>query len=280
MKEYHDLLQRVLNFGERSDDRTGTGTFSLFGERMEFDLTKGFPLLTTKSTPFNLIKAELLWFLSGSTNNEDLRQFNGNDNPTIWEGWADAIGDLGPIYGKQWRYWNNNHDQIGDLIIGLKGKPKSRRHIVSAWNVVDLPDERLTPQQNVKDNGMALAPCHMMFQCYVDKDKGLHLQIYQRSCDSFLGLPFNIASYALLTHLLAAQTGLIAKRLIWLGGDTHIYRNHLDQVNELLRRDPEKYKLPTLMLSPGIESIDGYTMGDIVLDGYESYPKISAPISV
>jgi thymidylate synthase len=280
MKPYHDLLQKILNKGERSEDRTGTGTISLFGERMEFDLTKGFPLLATKFTPFNLVKAELLWFLSGSTNNEDLRELNGNDKPTIWGEWATEDGDLGPIYGEQWRSWSSDYDQIYVLVRGLVKQPKSRRHVVSAWNVLDLPNENHTAQQNVKDGRMSLAPCHMMFQCYVDKDNGLHLQVYQRSSDCFLGVPFNIASYALLTHLLAAQTGLVAKRLVWVSGDTHVYINHIDQVNKLLRRDPERHQLPRLMLSPGIESIDDYTMGDIILDGYSHFAAISAPVSV
>jgi len=313
MQCYYDLLQDILDNGNDSDDRTGTGTLSLFGKHLEFDLKKGFPLLPGKFTAFKLVANELLWFLSGSTNNEELRRMNGNDKPTIWSEWSLPNGELGPIYGKQMRDWNGI-DQIAALIEGLKNKPFSRRHIVSAWNVADLPDESVSPQQNVSDNRMALAPCHAFFQFYVRKLSfhertkycvsdiqpseyyeeeyhkimddlktpryALSCHLYQRSCDTFLGLPFNIASYALLTEMVANVVNMVPDMLHMSFGDTHLYKNHLVQANELLSRDLSLYPLPTLEIACGINNIDDYTYESFTLHNAISHARIPAPIAV
>ena len=318
MDQYYDLLEELLADGNDSDDRTGTGTLSLFGKHLEFDLKKGFPLLPGKFTPFKLVANELLWFLSGSTDNEELRRMNGNNKPTIWEEWADEDGDLGCIYGYQWRKWWCDGvtyvDQIDNLIEGLIERPFSRRHIVSAWNVADLPDEGVSPKDNVKNNKMALAPCHAFFQFGVRKlsfeertdlcndcmitsithqgafkkildgmnvpKYSLSCHLYQRSCDFYLGAPFNIASYALLTHMIANVVGMTVDKLHISFGDVHLYKNHIEQANELLSRDLSLYPLCRLEIDKKYNSIDDFTIYSFDILGYQSHPKIYAPISV
>lgn len=315
---YYNLLEEILADGNDSDDRTGTGTLSLFGKHLEFDLKKGFPLLPGKYTPFKLVVAELLWFLSGSTNNEELRRMNGNDKPTIWEEWADENGDLGPIYGYQWRHWwcdgESNVDQIDNLIEGLIERPFSRRHIVSAWNVADIPYEYWSPQENVINNRMALAPCHTLFQfgvrklsfeervkyCPSDISPSNHYEeeyhkimddmktpkyalschLYVRSQDLFLGTPFNIASYALLTHMLANVVDMVPDNLHISIGDAHIYKNHIKQTEELLSRDLSLYQLCQLEIDKKYYSIDDFTISSFNVVDYKSHSKIEAPISV
>ena len=256
-------MQRVLDDGVAKGDRTGTGTRSVFGHQMRFDLSAGFPLVTTKKVHLRSVIAELLWFLRGDTNVGWLHEHG----VTIWDEWADEHGDLGPIYGYQWRSWpapgGAHLDQLTQVIEQIRTDPDSRRHLVSAWNVADL-------------DAMALAPCHTLFQFYV-ADGRLSLQLYQRSGDVFLGVPFNIASYALLTHMVAAQTGLDVGEFVWTGGDVHIYDNHVDQVTEQLTRDPFPY--PTLRLAPR-ESISDYEYEDVEVLGYVSHPAIKAPIAV
>lgn len=264
MRAYLDLLQHILDHGVEQDDRTGVGTRSVFGYQMRFDLSQGFPLLTTKKLHTRSIFVELLWFLKGDTNTKWL-----NDNKvSIWDEWADANGDLGPVYGKQWRDWESadgkHIDQIAGLIEQIKTNPTSRRQIVSAWNPGEL-------------HAMALAPCHCLFQTYVANGK-LSLQLYQRSADVFLGVPFNIASYALLTHLLADQCGLEVGEFIWTGGDTHLYANHLDQARLQLTRTPKP--LPRLILKRRADSIDSYSYDDFALEGYEADAHIAAPVAV
>lgn len=266
MIQYNKLLLDIARKGQPRPDRTGTGTTSLFSpEDMHFDLEEGFPIQTTKKVHFKSVVAELLWFLLGSTNIAYLVR-NG---VKIWNEWADEGGELGPIYGKQWRKWATQHgsriDQIKQLIEGLKSDPFSRRHIVSAWNVADL-------------SKMALQPCHVLFQCYVDNSNGLHLKLYQRSADAFLGVPFNIASYALLCHLLARAAGLTARRLIISLGDAHIYNNHFEQVQTVLNRPPRP--LPTLQFNTENIDIDQYKIEDFELVGYDPHPAVKAPISV
>jgi thymidylate synthase len=263
---YEELLAEVLTSGARKSDRTGTGTLSVFGRQLRYDLTKGFPRITTKFVAMKAVKGELLWFLRGDTNVRWLQE----RGITIWDEWADAAGELGPIYGHQWRSWQGadgaTYDQIAQLVADLRANPDSRRMIVSAWNVGALQD-------------MALAPCHAFFQCYVADGK-LSLQIYQRSADLFLGVPFNIASYALLVHMLAQQTGLQPGELVWTGGDCHIYLNHLEQVRTQLSRVPQAYSFPTLRLNRA-DSIDSYQMDDIdASDGYRHHPTIKAPVAV
>ena len=264
MKQYHDLLQHILKSGVQKEDRTGTGTMSVFGYQMRFDLQQGFPLLTTKKLHLKSIIHELLWFIHGDTNIKYLQE-NG---VKIWDEWADENGDLGPVYGKQWRRWETPDgrviDQITQLVHGLKNNQDSRRHIVSAWNPGDV------------DN-MALPPCHLLFQCYVANDK-LSLQIYQRSADVFLGVPFNIASYALLTMMLAQVCGLEPGELIWTGGDCHLYSNHIEQAMLQLTRQP--FDLPTMYLNPYVEDIEGFTFDDFSLANYECHPHIAAKVSV
>jgi len=261
--QYINLLNKVLLTGERKEDRTGTGTLSLFGERAEYDLRLGFPLLTSKKVYFKGVVHELLWFLKGSTNVRYLQE----NNVKIWDEWADEEGNLGPVYGKQWRDWSGI-DQISNLIKSLKEDPYSRRHLVSAWNVGELDQ-------------MALPPCHLMFQCYVRKrDKALDVQLYQRSADLFLGVPFNIASYALLTHILCALTGYKPGRLIHVIGDAHVYVNHLDQARLQIRRYFEGPRaMPTLTIKP-FPSLEGLTYEHIELNGYNPRPAIKAEVSV
>ena len=263
---YEELLAEVLTSGARKSDRTGTGTLSVFGRQLRYDLSKGFPRITTKFVAMKAVKGELLWFLRGDTNVRWLQEHG----ITIWDEWADAAGELGPVYGHQWRSWQGadgaTYDQIAQLVADLRANPDSRRMIVSAWNVGALQD-------------MALAPCHAFFQCYVADGK-LSLQIYQRSADLFLGVPFNIASYALLVHMLAQQTGLQPGELVWTGGDCHIYFNHLEQVRTQLSRVPQAYSFPTLRLNRA-DSIDSYQMDDIdASDGYRHHPTIKAPVAV
>ncbi len=278
MKQYLDLLQKILDEGEVKDDRTGTGTKSLFGHQMRFDLNQGFPILTTKKIFFKGVAYELLWFLDGSTDNTLLKE-NGVH---IWDEWETDKGDLGPIYGFQWRKWvdynNGQHiDQIEQVIEQIRSNPSSRRIIVNAWNVADLPDESISPQENVKLGKMSLAPCHALFQFFVSQGK-LSCQLYQRSCDTFLGLGFNIASYSLLTHMIAQQCDLDVGDFIWTGGDVHLYLNHLEQANEQLKREP--YPLPKLKINRRPASIFDYKYEDFELINYQSHPHISAPISI
>ena len=264
MKQYLDLMQKVLNEGQEKSDRTGTGTLSSFGHQMEFDLSDGFPLVTTKKVHLKSIVHELIWFLQGSTNISYLKE-NG---VSIWDEWADEKGDLGPVYGAQWRSWpdgnNGTIDQIQNLIQGIKTNPDSRRHIVSAWNPA-LVDE------------MALPPCHSLFQFYVANEK-LSCQLYQRSADIFLGVPFNIASYALLTHMVAHVCNLKAGKFVHTFGDAHLYLNHLDQAKLQLSRDTKI--LPQLKLNSEVKNIFDFKFEDIEIINYESHPSISAPIAV
>ena len=264
MRVYLDLLQKILDEGVERGDRTGTGTKSIFGHQMRFDLNQGFPLVTTKKVHVPSVVAELLWFIAGDTNTKFLR----DNKVTIWDEWADENGNLGPIYGYQWRSWpapDGRHiDQLAQVIEQIKANPDSRRHLVSAWNVGDL-------------DKMALMPCHAFFQFYVANGK-LSLQMYQRSADVFLGVPFNIASYALLTHMVAQITGLGVGDFILTLGDAHLYLNHLDQAREQLTREPRQ--LPTLVLDKSVNSIDGFKMDSISFENYDPHPAIKAPISV
>ena len=264
MKTYLDLMRHVLEHGARKDDRTGTGTLSVFGYQMRFDLAERFPLLTTKKIHLKSVIHELLWFLQGSTNVEYLRA-NG---VTIWDEWADAKGELGPVYGYQWRSWptpDGRHvDQIAEVIAQIRKNPDSRRLIVSAWNVADIPK-------------MALAPCHAFFQFYVADGK-LSCQLYQRSADIFLGVPFNIASYALLTLMIAQVTGLKPGELVHTLGDAHLYMNHLEQAREQLTRAPRA--LPVMRINPAVRDLFAFRFEDFTLEGYEPHPAIRAPIAV
>lgn len=277
MKQYLQLLDKILTEGVPKGDRTGSGTLSIFGHQMRFPLAEGFPLVTTKKIHIKSIIYELLWFLKGDTNVAFLHEHN----VTIWDEWADDKGDLGPVYGKQWRSWHAADgryiDQIQQVIEQLRTNPDSRRIIVSAWNVADLPDERISPQANVAEGKMALAPCHAFFQFYVADGK-LSCQLYQRSCDTFLGVPFNIASYALLTHMIAQQTGLAPGEFIWTGGDVHLYLNHLEQARLQLSRKP--YPLPVLTFKRQPASLFDYRYGDFEISGYQSHDPIKAAISV
>src|SRR5687767_11715149 len=264
MKQYHDLMRHVLNAGAQKTDRTGTGTLSVFGYQMRFDLQEGFPLLTTKKLHTKSIIHELLWFLTGDTNIKYLTE-NG---VSIWNEWADENGNLGPVYGSQWRSWpaanGKQIDQITQVVNQIKTNPDSRRLIVSAWNVGEIEN-------------MALPPCHAFFQFYVADGK-LSCQLYQRSADMFLGVPFNIASYALLTCMLAQQTGLEPGEFVWTGGDVHIYDNHMDQVLKQLDREP--YEYPQLKITRKPASIFDYTLDDFEVLGYRHHPTIKAPIAV
>jgi thymidylate synthase len=264
VRQYLDLLTRILDEGTEKSDRTGTGTLSVFGHQMRFDLSEGFPLVTTKKVHLKSVVGELLWFLRGSTNVRWLQE----RGITIWDEWADADGELGPIYGYQWRSWpapDGRHiDQIAAMIESIRTNPDSRRHIVSAWNVADI-------------EAMALPPCHTMFQFYV-ADGRLSCQLYQRSADVFLGVPFNIASYALLTAMVAQVCELEPGDFVHTLGDAHLYLNHLDQAREQLTRDPRP--LPTLRLNPEIKNIDEFDLHDVVVEGYDPHPAIKAPIAV
>lgn len=264
MKSYLTLMQHILDKGEHKEDRTGTGTLSVFGYQMRFDLSQGFPLITTKKCHLKSIIHELLWFLNGDTNTAYLKQHG----VSIWDEWADENGDLGPVYGHQWRSWQGADgqivDQISQALHTIKSNPDSRRIIVSAWNVGELDQ-------------MALAPCHALFQFYVANGK-LSCQLYQRSCDVFLGLPFNIASYALLTHMMAQQAGLDVGDFVWTGGDVHLYSNHLEQARLQLGREPRA--LPRLRLARQPESLFDYAFEDFVLEEYHPHPHIKAPVAI
>ena len=270
MQQYLDLLAHVLEHGTKKSDRTGTGTRSVFGHQMRFDLRTGFPLVTTKKLHLKSIVHELIWFLKGDTNIAYLKA-NG---VRIWDEWADANGDLGPVYGRQWRSWRapsktrpgeiDTIDQIAEVVRLLKTKPDSRRMVVSAWNPADIGE-------------MALPPCHLLFQFYV-ADGRLSCQLYQRSADIFLGVPFNIASYALLTHMMAQATGLKVGDFVHTLGDAHLYDNHGEQARLQLTRQPRA--LPVLTLNPAVTAVDGFTYEDIVVSGYEPHPHIAAPVAV
>lgn len=277
MKQYLELMRHVRDYGVKKSDRTGTGTLSVFGYQMRFNLQEGFPLVTTKKCHLKSIIHELLWFLKGDSNIEYLKQ-NG---VSIWDEWATESGDLGPVYGVQWRSWakqdGSTIDQIAQVIEQIKTKPDSRRLIVSAWNPALLPDEGVAPNVNAENGLMALPPCHTLFQFYVLEGK-LSCQLYQRSADVFLGVPFNIASYALLTIMVAQVTGLEPGDFVHSFGDAHLYLNHLDQVEEQLSRTP--YPSPTMKLNSDVDNIFDFVYDDFELQHYQSHPRISAPISV
>lgn len=264
MQQYLNLLQHILNNGADKNDRTGTGTRSVFGYQMRFDLAQGFPLVTTKKVHLKSIIYELLWFLKGDTNIKYLKE----NNVSIWDEWADSEGNLGPVYGKQWRSWQGANgkvvDQVSEVIHQLKTNPDSRRMIISAWNVADLPD-------------MKLMPCHCLFQFYVANGK-LSCQLYQRSADVFLGVPFNIASYALLTMMIAQVCDMELGEFIWTGGDTHLYSNHIEQAKLQLTRTP--YPLPKMKLNPSVKNIFDFTFDDFELINYQCHPAIKAPVAV
>lgn len=265
MKPYLDLVEKVLNEGEKRADRTGVGTRSLFGHQMRFDLSNGFPLLTNRKIHLHSVIQELLWFIRGETNIRYLKEHN----VSIWDEWADADGELGPVYGKQWRRWEGPEgkpiDQLTAVIEQIRKDPTSRRLIVSAWNVADIPK-------------MALAPCHVMFQFYVSRGRELSCQLYQRSADLFLGVPFNIASYSILTHMVAQVTDLEPGEFIHTLGDAHLYENHLEQARELLSRPSRK--LPTLTLNPAVREITAFTEADIQIHNYDPHPPIKAMVAV
>lgn len=280
MHQYLDLIKKVLKEGVHKEDRTGTGTISIFSHEMRFNLQEGFPLVTTKKLHLKSIIHELLWFISGDTNIKYLK----DNGVTIWDEWADENGDLGPVYGKQWRHWPGHVidksytiddlnyfqydyesiDQINNLINSLKNNPDSRRHIVSSWNPLDIPD-------------MALPPCHCFFQCYVINNR-LSLKLTQRSADVFLGVPFNIASYALLTHMLAQVCGYEVGEFIWSGGDIHLYSNHIEQAKLQIQREPKP--LPKLIINSSVTDIDAFVFEDFHIEGYESWPSIYGKVAV
>jgi thymidylate synthase len=277
MKQYLDLVKHILENGVKKGDRTGTGTQSVFGYQMRFNLEDGFPLVTTKKVGFKAIIHELLWFLKGDTNIKYLL----DNGVTIWNEWADEKGDLGPVYGYQWRNWptpnGESIDQIAHVVKQLKTNPNSRRIMVTALNIADFPDETISPQDNVKNGKMALAPCHAFFQFYV-ADGRLSCQLYQRSADVFLGVPYNIASYAALTLMLAQVCGLKPGELVHTLGDAHIYNNHMDQMKLQLTREPKQ--LPTLKLNSNIHDIFEFTIHDFELIGYDPHPLIKGDISI
>ena len=277
MRQYLDLLRHIRDHGLRKDDRTGTGTLSVFGHQMRFDLAEGFPLVTTKKLHIRSIVHELLWCLRGETNIAYLKEHG----VSIWDGWATEEGELGPVYGRQWRAWpagdRESVDQIADVVARIRANPDSRRLIVVAWNPAELPDESVSPQDNVRAGRMALAPCHCLFQFWVG-DGRLSCQLYQRSCDVFLGVPFNIASYALLTHMIAQQCDLLPGDFVWTGGDCHLYLNHLEQADIQLTRTPKT--LPRLVIQRRPESIFDYRFEDFAIEGYDPDPHIKAAVSI
>lgn len=277
MKQYLDLMRHVLEHGHKKSDRTGTGTISVFGYQMRFDLSQGFPLVTTKKCHLRSIIHELLWFLKGDTN----IQYLTDNKVTIWDEWATEQGDLGPVYGAQWRSWQTPDgrviDQISQLIHDIKTNPDSRRLIVSGWNPAVLPDTRFSPKDNAAMGKQALPPCHTLFQFYVH-DGRLSCQLYQRSADVFLGVPFNIASYALLTMMVAQVCDLTPGDFVHSFGDAHLYSNHLEQVKEQLSRTP--HPLPQMKLNPAIKDIFGFRFEDFELVNYVAHPAIKAPIAI
>lgn len=274
MQQYFDLLNRVLDEGSRKKDRTGTGTKSIFGHQMRFDLSEGFPMMTTKKLHLRSIIHELLWFLKGDTNIQYLKDNKVN----IWNDWADKNGDLGPVYGHQWRNWNSEGiDQVSELIEQIKTNPDSRRHIIAAWNPSVLPDTSKSFAENVANGKAALPPCHAWFQFYVADGK-LSCQLYQRSADIFLGVPFNIASYALFTMMIAQVCDLEAGEFVHTFGDAHIYMNHMDQVKLQLSR--EFYSLPQMKMNPAIKNIFDFKYEDFELVNYQCHPGIKGEISV
>lgn len=271
MKNYLTLLEEILLEGVERDDRTGTGTLSLFSKSLKFDLDKGFPIVTTKFVNYNAVLAELLWFITGSTNINDF-------NSKIWNEWATEDGEIGPMYGTQWRNWNGlNIDQLANVIEDIKNNPFSRRHVVSAWNVEVLPSEKRTPQENVELKYMALAPCHHFYQFWVNKNE-LNLHFSMRSVDTFLGMPFNIASYATLLMMVAQLTGLKPKLLSFHGVDVHLYKNHLEQANTQLDRKP--YVLPELMIDESVKHINDFKKEHFMLCEYTHHPRLEGKISV
>lgn len=277
MKQYLDLMRHVLEHGHKKSDRTGTGTISVFGYQMRFDLSQGFPLVTTKKCHLRSIIHELLWFLKGETN----IQYLTDNKVTIWDEWATEQGDLGPVYGAQWRSWQTPDgrviDQISQLIHDIKTNPDSRRLIVSGWNPAVLPDTKYSPKDNAAMGKQALPPCHTLFQFYVHDGK-LSCQLYQRSADIFLGVPFNIASYALLTMMVAQVCDLTPGDFVHTFGDAHLYSNHLDQVNEQLSRTP--HPLPQMKLNPAVKDIFSFRIEDFELVNYLAHPAIKAPIAI
>ena len=277
MKNYHDLLQHILDHGVEKSDRTGVGTLSIFGYQMRFNLDEGFPLVTTKQLHLKSIIHELLWFIRGDTNIAYLNEHGVR----IWDEWANDHGDLGPVYGEQWRSWpspdGSRIDQLQRIIERIKAHPDSRRHLVSAWNPSVLPDESLNPAENASAGRMALAPCHTLFQFWVAEGR-ISMQLYQRSADCFLGVPFNIASYSLLLLMVAQVTGLRAHEFIHTFGDAHLYRNHLNQVSVQLSRD--HHPLPRMHLNPDRERLEDFEFEDFILTGYQAHPAIKAPIAV
>ncbi|KAA9130474.1 thymidylate synthase [Marinihelvus fidelis] len=277
MREYLDLLTDILENGSDKSDRTGTGTRSVFGRQMRFDLSAGFPLLTTKTVHLRSIIHELLWFIRGDTNIAYLNEHG----VTIWDEWADEDGELGPVYGAQWRRWptpDGGHiDQLAELLDNLENRPDSRRHLLSAWNPAVLPDERVSPSDNASAGRQALPPCHTMFQFYV-ADGRLSCQLYQRSADVFLGVPFNIASYSLLTLMMAQVLELQPGDFVHTFGDVHIYANHFNQVREQLSRQPRS--LPTMRLNPEVRELWDFRFEDFELRDYDPHPAIRAPIAV
>ena len=277
MKKYLELLQDITDNGIQKGDRTGTGATSVFGRQFRHNLQDGFPLLTTKKLHFKSIANELIWFLSGDTNTKWLK----DNGVSIWDEWATESGDLGPVYGKQWVAWPTKEggevNQIDNVVDALKNNPDSRRILFHAWNVEYLPDESISPQENVHNGKMALPPCHLLYQFYVADNK-LSSQLYIRSSDSFLGLPYNIASLALLTHMLADQTNLVAHEIIVSLGDLHAYSNHEEQIRTQLSREPRT--LPKLMIKQTPKSIYDYTFDDFEIQGYDPLPSIKAPVAV
>jgi thymidylate synthase len=277
MKQYLDLMRHVLEHGHKKTDRTGTGTISVFGYQMRFDLQQGFPLVTTKKCHLRSIIHELLWFLKGETNIEYLK----DNGVSIWDEWATAEGELGPVYGAQWRSWQAADgrviDQISQLIADIKRTPDSRRLIVSAWNPALLPDTSVSPKENAAMGKQALPPCHTLFQFYVNDGK-LSCQLYQRSADIFLGVPFNIASYALLTLMVAQVCDLQPGDFVHTFGDAHLYLNHLEQVNTQLARQP--HPLPQMQLNPAVKDIFAFTIADFTLHNYQAHPHIKAPVAI
>lgn len=282
-RRYLSICNEILNYGNKKDDRTGDGTISVFAREIRHDLSEGFPILTTKKVHFKSVVHELLFFLSGATNTKYLT----DNNVTIWKEWTTPEGEIGALYGHQWRFWRDSYDanksidQIAELINTIKTNPNSRRMIVSAWNVSDLPIEKYSAKKNAKWGRMALPPCHYSFQCYVDDGK-LSMIVNQRSCDMFLGVPFNIASYALLTHLLAQVTDLGVGELIWRGGDCHIYNQHKAGIEKQIGRfnDGEVFDLPELELNESIENIDDFTFDDIGLVNYQNAGTIKGRVSI